>query len=107
MSAARSNERSSRIRPVWCVIISAICVACILASALAERRYRALRLAEEEGRQEAACEAVSAREDAAGRRALTIGDRAGASDHFKQVNIWNARADHHMRARKQAVTYWW
>jgi hypothetical protein len=107
MSAARAHERSSRIRPVWCVIISAICVACILAGALAERRYRALRLAEEEGRQEAACEEVAMREDQAGRRALAIGDRTAAGDHFKEVNRWNARADYHMRARKVALKYWW
>ena len=107
MSAAHPYERSSRIRPVWCVIISAICVACIVAGALAERRFRALRLAEDEGRQEAACDAVAAKEDAAGRRALAIGDRTAASDHFKEVNRWSARADYHMRARKVALNYWW
>src|SRR6476619_143793 len=94
MTASRA-----RIRPVWCVIISAICVACILAGALAEKRFRALRVAAEEERQETACEAVAAREDEAGRRALANVDGDGESDHFIEVNRWNARADHHMRAR--------
>jgi hypothetical protein len=107
MSAARPRERSRRIRPAWCAIVSAVCVACILAGALAERRFLALQKAEEAARQQAICETVAAREHQAGRRALAIGDRTGASDHFKEVNVWNARADHHMRARSQALRYWW
>jgi hypothetical protein len=107
MSAARPYERSRRIRPGWCVIASAICVACILAGAMAEKRFRALRQAEAEERQQADCEAVAAREHQAGMRALAIGDRTVAGDHFKQVNRWNARADYHMRARSQALRYWW
>jgi hypothetical protein len=107
MSAARQYERSSRIRPAWCAIVSAVCVACILAGALAERRFRALRQAEAEKREEAACEAAAAREHEAGRQALAIGDRTAASDHFRAFNRWSVRADYHMRARSHSLRYWW
>ncbi len=107
MSAARSDEGRRRFRPAWCVLVSAICLAPILAGALAVRRSRSLQQAEAEARQEAACEAVVAREDQVGRRALAIGDRAGAASHFREVNRWSAQADRHMRARSLALRYWW
>ncbi len=107
ISAARPDKRRRRFRPAWCVLVSAFFLVPILAGALAVRRTRALRLAEAEARQQAACEAVAAREDQAGRHALAIGDRTGAASHFKEVNRWNAQADRHMRARSQALKYWW
>ena len=88
-------------------MVSAVCLAPILAGALTVRRSRALRQAEVEARQEAACEAVAAKEYQAGRQAWAIGDGAGAAGHFREFNRWNAQADRHMRARSQAQRYWW
>jgi hypothetical protein len=74
---------------------------------LAVRRFQSLWLAAAEARQGATAEAMVAREYRAGEQALALGDRAGAARHFKEVNRWSARVDGHMRARAQALSYWW
>jgi hypothetical protein len=91
----------------WCVLISAICLASVLGSVLAIRPFQALQLAAAEARQGVAAEAMVAREYLAGKQALALGDRAGAARHFKEVNLWSARVDGHLRARTQALSYWW
>ena len=105
--ANQLRGRPARVRLIRCVFMATICLALTLSSVLAVLKAQSLKRAAVEGSQMDACEVIAAREHAAGMKSLGIGDRAGAAQHFREVNRWNARADGHMRTQRRIRDYWW